>query len=79
MKLFLQFPKRGNPPPLPEYYEETGDPFVFRLSWKKCTARRIRLEVICGTCKVPQEINWCEKFDKQVTQQSCHDCKEPAS
>lgn len=76
MKLVILFPRRGDPPPCPEGYEQyPGDPFIVTRKWPACATRSIK--VSCATCKTPAKIPWCDFFDCLVTQDICHDCERP--
>lgn len=77
MRTILVYPRRGNPPPVPEGYEaEPGDPFVHHMKWAPCKHRGT---LDCGGCpsnKSKSGPPYCELLDIIVDQNTCKSCKE---
>lgn len=64
MKIRLEFPHRGSPPPVPEGYErDSGDPFIFNLKWRPCIYHGI-----------DNGHHTCVMYLKVINQHDCQKC-----
>jgi hypothetical protein len=66
---YVIYPKRGKPPPPPEGYIRTDDPFVFVKELSPCRRRSERLTKTscCTSVKL-----YC--IDEQIVYTDCIDC-----
>jgi hypothetical protein len=73
MQLIKLFPMRGDPPPdQPGYTRDPGQPFIFRMTWIPCTARKDI--TLCKACPGSVIDHQCDHFKKQVDQNVCKAC-----
>jgi hypothetical protein len=65
-------PNRGNPPPAPEGYEPTDNPFVFAIKIDDCEHRTTKTmkKGCCGNVQVL----YCLKYDEITSRSDCKGC-----
>ena len=64
----LVAPRRGEPPKAPEGYEQTADPYVYKIMMPACPFREERLQH--RPC-CPIIIIWCNKHNVPVKRIQC--------
>ena len=67
------FPKRGLPPEIPEGYEATGNPFIFKLILQDCIHRDA--VAIKDSCCPNNKILYCHHYDRHITRATCKGCE----
>ncbi len=72
--LLKVFPQRGNPPKVPEGWENyEGKPFIISKKWRDCVMRILKEETTpCWRVKMR---TYCEKDSKFINYLDCEDCK----
>ena len=67
--------RRGDPPPIPDGFEPTDDPYVALLTIPTCVFRCKK--TVKRPCCGDITLSFCSHFVENTNRKKCHDCTVP--